>query len=427
MIRYLLVILIILNFLNLESYSREIIVIDVDGGIGPGTSAYIEAGISEAEESNAVALILKLNTPGGLLESTRDIVQNIMESKVPIVVYVAPGGARAGSAGVFITVAANIAAMAPGTNIGAAHPVGMNGESDSNSVMTEKVTNDAAAFIRSVAEERGRNIDWAERTVRESISSTEREALEAGAIDLISPSLDSLIRQLHGMVVFVADEEYELETEGAEVVERNMNWREDLLSFISDPNIAYLFLIVGFYGILFEFYSPGTIVPGVLGAISIFLAAYSLQMLPVNSVGLGLIILSMIMFIVDVFVQSYGILSIGGIISLLLGSIMLIDSPGEIMEISMSLILTVTIATAVIFLIIIYFGVKSQVKRRSTGDTALVGMTGTAKSDIAPNKKGNAHVYGELWKAESDEEIKSGETIEVLEVKGFTIKVKKKL
>lgn len=423
-----LIIIILLFFAALSlSHASKVMVIEVETGIGPAVAAYIETAIEEAEESNAAALVIRLNTPGGLLDATREIVTSIMASKVPVAVYVAPGGSRAGSAGVFITMAAHIAAMAPGTNIGAAHPVGVDGSSDSASVMTDKVTNDAAAFIRSITNERGRNAEWAELTVRESIASTEREAYEAGAIDFISSSLDSLLIQMHGKVVNLDGNETAINTADVEIERREMNWRESLLAMISNPNIAYLLMIIGFYGIMMEVYAPGSIFPGVIGGISILLAAYSLQMLPINTVGLGLIILAFILFMIEIFVQSYGILSLGGAVSLLLGSIMLIDSPLEFMEISMSLILTVSITTAIIFLLIIGIGVRSQFIKKSSGNDALIGKIGIARSDIRPGVPGNVHVYGEIWKATSHEEIKTGDKVVVVNMDNFNLEVKKSL
>lgn len=417
------VVLITLIFLVQESKS-DIIKINVDGGISPATTLYIKNSIEYAEEKKAEALIIRLNTPGGLLDATRDIVQEIMGANVPIVVWIAPSGARAGSAGVFITLSAHIAAMATGTNIGAAHPVGMGGEKI-DSTMNQKITNDAAAFIRSIANERNKNIDWAERTVRESISATEKEALLAGAIDFIAPNIDSLLALIDGFEVKIATGTKIISTKGKKVVEREMTWRESLLFWLANPNIAYILLMIGIYGLLFEFWSPGAMFPGIIGAISLMIALYAMQMLPINYVGIGLILIALILFILEIKVVSYGLLTIGGIVSLAIGSIMLIDAPNEIMDISMNLILAVVIITTLLFLILIVFGIKAQSRRVVTGNLALIGLRGTAITDISPTQKGQVKVSGEIWKAVSDEEIKEGEEIVVQNVQNFELKVRK--
>ncbi len=398
--------------------------ITVDGGIGPGTAAYIASGIEYANGEGAEALIIQLDTPGGLLESTRNIVTSLLESPIPIIVYVAPGGARAGSAGVFITLAANIAAMAPGTNIGAAHPVGIGGESDS-SAMFDKVTNDAAAFVRSIAQKRNKDEEWAEDAVRQSVSATENEALELNVIDFIAPNVDSLLRAADGMFVETTTGDKILRTAGAEVEVHGMNWREELLSILSDPNIAYIFILLTIYGIMFELYNPGSIFPGVVGGISAFIAAYSLQMLPVNLAGLGLILLSVILFLIEIKVVSYGLLSIGGIISFLLGSIMLIDSPFEFVSISMEIIITATALTTLFFLLIITLGLRAQRKKKVSGTDGIAGEIGVAISNIGSGGKGRVKVHGEIWTAVSGDEISDGDEVEIISASGLTLSVKK--
>ncbi len=420
---YIALVLILLLYLGQELKS-DVIKISVEGGISPATTLFIKKSIQYAEDRKAEALIVRLNTPGGLLDATRDIVQEIMGANVPVVVWIAPSGARAGSAGVFITLAAHIAAMAPGTNIGAAHPVGMGGEKI-DSTMNEKITNDAAAFIRSIANERNKNIDWAERTVRESISATEKESLLAGAIDFIAPTIDSLLVLIDGYEVKIASGTKIISTKGKKVVERKMTWRESLLFWLANPNIAYILLMIGIYGLLFEFWSPGAMFPGILGAISLMIALYALQMLPLNYAGIGLILIAIILFILEIKVVSYGLLTIAGILSLAIGSIMLIDAPNEIMDISMNLIITVVIITTLLFLVLIVFGIKAQTRRAVTGDLALIGLRGTAMTDISPMQKGQVKVSGEIWNAVSDEEIKEGEEIVVQNVQNFVLKVRK--
>lgn len=404
--------------------SAEVMTISIDGGIGAATVEYIESSIEEAEEAGVDALVIKLNTPGGLLESTRDIVKDMLSSEVPIFVYVAPGGSRAGSAGVFITLAAHVAAMAPGTNIGAAHPVGMGGKMDSASVMSEKATNDAAAFVRTIAEKRGKNIEWAEKTVRFSIASTETEALQEGAIDFITSSLDSLLIMADGMEIFLNGQKHTISTANSDIIDREMSFREKFLAFISDPNIAYIFMMLAIYGILMELYNPGAIFPGVIGVLSGLIAGYSLQLLPVNYAGLGLILLAIVLFVIEIYVASYGLLSLGGVVSLFAGSVMLIDTPLEFMDISLSLIITVSILTLLFFVLLVWLGLKVQFNKHSSGTTGQIGERGEAITDIKSGQYGKVKTHGEIWKATSDFDIKIGDKVEIVEFDSLEIKVK---
>lgn len=424
MIRMLLIfILLAISFKDAFS-NDNVTVITVNGGIGPAAALYIRNGLDEAAESKSKALIIRLNTPGGLLESTRDIAGYILDSEIPVIVYVSPGGARAGSAGVFITLAGHIAAMAPGTNIGAAHPVGLGGSADTT-VMGRKVENDAAAFARTIAQKRNKNADWAERAIRESISSTENEALENGVIDYIAKDLRQLLEVCSGHEILIGDNKVTLDFKSSKIIIRDMNWKETFLTFISNPNIAYLLILIGVYGLFFELKSPGSIFPGSIGGISLLLAAYALQMMPINYVGLGLMILALVLFVLEIFVISYGMLSIGGIIAFAIGSIMLIDSPLEFMRISMSLIITVSIITGILLAVIIYFGVKAQKEKNITGKFTIIGCTGTAMSYILPGKTGKILVQGEIWQAVSEEEINPNDNVYVLEVHSMLVKVKK--
>ena len=303
--------------------NNKVIVLNVDGAIHPACADYIEAGIQHTVEVGASCTVIKLNTPGGLLKSTRAIVTDFLEAEIPIIVYVSPSGSQAASAGAFITLAAHFAAMAPGTNIGAAHPVSLLGQQDS--IMMEKATNDAAAFIRTISEKRNRNVQWAEDAVRKSLSITETEALNENVIDTIAVNLDELFGMLDGLEIETAAGIKTLKTKHADIVEFEMTFSQKLLSILSDPNVAYLLLMFGIYGIFFELYSPGAIFPGVIGGICLILAFYSMNTLPVNYAGLALIILAIILFILEIKIVSHGVLSIGGVISLFLGSVMLID------------------------------------------------------------------------------------------------------
>jgi membrane-bound serine protease (ClpP class) len=403
----------------------KVVLIQVDGTINPATAEYILNSISKAENEQASALVIEMNTPGGLLESTRKIVQGILGSSVPVVVYIAPSGSRAGSAGVFITLSANIAAMAPGTNIGAAHPVG-GGAEDTSSIMSEKVTNDAAAFVRAIAQKRHRNVAWAEDAVRRSISNSDSEALKKGVIDLISPNLDNLLKEIDGKSVETSSGTIVLKTVNAQVEFVPVNWRERFLGTISDPNITYILMMVGIFGIMFELFNPGSILPGVVGAISLILAFYAFQTLPINYAGLALIVLAIILFIAEVKIMSHGLLAIGGVISLFLGSVMLISSPFELVSISLSVIITTVVVAAVFFIWIIGLGLKAQQRKSATGFEGMVGEEGSVVSEINPNAVGQVSVHGEIWKASSDEPMKVGEKVIIESFSDWTLKVKQK-
>lgn len=402
-----------------------IYVIKVKAGIGPGTADFIRTSIEKSHKDKAQLLVIELNTPGGLLETTRDIVHDLLESPIPVAVYVYPSGSRAGSAGAFITLAANIAAMAPGTNIGAAHPVGIGGGSDT-SVSADKAVNDAAAFIRSIAEKRQKNKDWAESAVRESASITEKEALDLNVIDFIAKSTEELIDSLDQLTVETSEGQKQIFTKGAKVIILEKDWKQSLLTFLSDPNIAYIFIMLAIYGIMFEFYNPGSVFPGVVGGISAIIAAYSLQLLPVNYAGLALIILAVILFIIEIKVVSYGLLTIGGIASLVLGSIMLIDSPLEFMNISWSVILTSVILTTLFFMLIVGLGIKAQSRKASGGKEGLIGADGIALTELIPGSIGKVKVMGEIWKAEPNIPIKKGGTITVTNITQLTLSVSPK-
>lgn len=404
---------------------EKVILIRVDGTINPATAEYIVSSISGAENQHASVLVIELNTPGGLLESTRRIVQGILSSSIPVIVYIYPSGSRAGSAGVFITLSANIAAMAPGTNIGAAHPVGT-GMEDTSSVMSEKITNDAAAFVRAIAEKRHRNVVWAEDAVRHSISNSETEALKKGVIDLVSPNLDSLLKEVDGRTVETSSGTVTLKTSDAKVEFVPMNWRERFLGTISDPNITYVLMMVGIFGILFELYNPGAILPGVVGAISLILAFYAFQTLPINYAGLALIVLAIILFIAEIKIMSHGLLAIGGIISLFLGSVMLISSPFELVSISLSVIITTVVVAAVFFIWVIGLGLRAQQRKPTTGLEGMIGETGSVITEIKPRSVGQVGVHGEIWKAAADSLLKVGDQVVVESFSNWILKVKPK-
>jgi membrane-bound serine protease (ClpP class) len=410
-------------FLPLLITAQKVVSITIDATINPAAAEFIHRAISKSEKEKAECLIIHLNTPGGLLKSTRNIVGDIMESSVPVIVYVSPAGADAGSAGVFITLSANIAAMAPGTNIGAAHPVTGQGETDS--IMSGKVTNDAAAFIRTIAKKRNRNIAWAENAVRRSFSYSETEALEDTVIDLIAKNDAELLQMINDKKVELSSGTVTLHTKSALIEKYEMSFIEKLLNIISDPNIAYILLMLGFYGIMFELYSPGSILPGIIGVISLILAFYSLQTLPVNYAGMALIGFALLLFLLEIKIASHGVLAIGGIISLILGSMMLIRTgSGEVGRISWTVIISATAVTSLFFLFVIGMGIKAQRLKPSTGMNALVSETGVANELLNPS--GMVLVHGELWQAESlSGEINKGEKIRVKNMQGFKLFVEK--
>ncbi len=397
--------------------------IQVDGVIHPASARFILRALDEAAASQAEALVVELDTPGGLMDSMQDIVKGFLNSDIPVIVYVAPAGARAGSAGVFITLAAQVAAMAPGTHIGAAHPVSMGlGGEKIDSVMNHKIVNDAVAQIRSIAEKRKRNAVWAESAVRESASITETEALQQGVIDVIVSSRDSLMLWLEGREVDLPLGKHTLTTRGADLEKIDMTWRDQLLDIISNPNIAYILMLLGVYGLFFEIYNPGAIVPGVIGGICLILAFFAFQTLPVNIAGLLLILLALILFLLEIKVTSYGILSIGGSVSLILGSVMLFDSPIPGLRVSWSVILPAALGTAFFFALAIGLSVRAQRRQPTTGMEGMVGTTGTALEELAP--LGKVKIRGEIWSAKAvSGTISAGATIKVHKVQELVLVV----
>lgn len=394
----------------------------IDGSINPVSADFIRNGIEKAQLEKAECLIIQLNTPGGLLKSTRVIVSDMLQSPVPVIVYVSPGGAHAGSAGVFITLAAHVAAMAPGTNIGAAHPVIMQGQMDTT--MNEKTTNDAAAFIRTIAEKRHRNMVWAERAVRRSYSYSETEALQDSVIDLVVKNEEELLRMIDGRIIELDSGTKTLHTLSATITKYKMSIWEKILDIISDPNIAYILLLLGMYGIIFELYNPGAILPGIVGVIALILAFYSMHTLPINYAGLALIIFAVILFLLEIKIISHGLLAIGGIISLLLGSMMLLKSGSslEFVRISRSVIISATALSALFFLFIIGFGIKAQRLKVVTGLEGMIGTTGVVRDNLTP--AGTVVVQGEIWSAESlSGNIDQGAKVLIKEIKNLKLYV----
>ncbi len=414
----------LLFLLPLMVAGQTVVSIKIEGAINPVTVDFIHEAIENARIKNAACLLIHLNTPGGLIQSSREIVTELLESTVPIVVYVSPEGAHAGSAGVFITLAANIAVMAEASNIGAAHPVSMQGMMDS--VMSEKVTNDAAAFIRSIAAKRNRNLEWAEDAVRKSVSITAAEAIQKHVVDLIAFSDQDLLNQIDGKEIKLNSGVVTLHTKNAIIEEYSMSAIDRLLNIISDPNIAYLMMMLGFFGILFEFFNPGAILPGIIGVIALIFAFYAMQTLPINFAGLALIIFGVLLLLLEIKIVSHGMLAIGGIISLLLGSMMLIkaSSPLELAGISRLIIISTTAVTALFFLLVIGAGLKAQKRKATTGLEAMTGLTGIAMDPLEPD--GRVRVQGEIWNASSIAgNINKGEAVRINTIKKLILYVEK--
>jgi membrane-bound serine protease (ClpP class) len=402
---------------------KEVMVITVNGAINPVSAEYMGKSIQKAMKKKAEALVIELDTPGGLDTSMRTTVKDIVSSEVPVVVFVSPSGARAASAGVFITLAAHVAAMAPGTNIGAAHPVSIGEKMDKT--IAEKATNDAAAYIKSLAERTGRNATWAVDAVRKSISATENDALREHVIDVVSKDVNSLLIDIDGRTVRTSFGERVLRTKDAVVAREEMGLRLKILNLISDPNVAYILMLLGFYGLFFELTNPGAVFPGVIGGISLILAFYAFQTLPVNYAGVLLIILAIILFILEVKIVSHGVLTIGGVIAMTIGSLMLFESAGPFMRLSLLLILPAVIFTTLFFTLTIGLALKAYRRRPVTGKEELIDAEGIANTDITKDG-GMVSLHGELWSAYSDETIPKNDTVVVENVSGLKLRVRRK-
>ncbi len=415
-----------------KASAKEIWVLKVEGVINPVAASYIDVNIEKAQENPVECIILRLDTPGGLMTSTRAIIKNILNSSIPVIVYVSPSGAQAASAGVFITVSAHLAAMAPGTNIGAAHPVSLGGgfskpDSADSETMKEKVTNDAVAYIRSLAHQRGRNEEWVAKAVRQSVSITETEALTKNVIDLTAKNMRDLLEQLEGKEVQTTTGETVLKTSDRALVHRSYGFHRKILDVVSDPNVAYILLIIGFWGIFFEIKNPGAIVPGVVGGISLLLAFFAFQILPINYAGLALIIVGIVLFILEVSVTSFGLLTIGGIVCMILGSMMLIDvteAPKELFSVSLKVIIPVVVFSALFFIFAFSMAYKAHRRKATTGSEGIIGLIGEAITNI-DTEGGKILVHGEIWNARSEEPIKKGAEVKVSGMGRMQLIVKK--
>ncbi len=394
----------------------------IDGGINPAVNDYIRESIQRAHAGNARALIIQLDTPGGLLSSTRSIVKEMLSAPLPVIVYVAPSGAGAGSAGVFITMAANIAAMAPGTNIGAAHPVAGGGQ-EVKGVMGEKIENFTASFSETIAQRRGRNTEFAIQAVRRSISITDTEALEKRVIDIIATDVSDLLKQASGREADVAGVKRTLDFNGVSVLRFEMGLKQKVINIIAHPNVAYLLMMAGILGLYMEFSNPGALFPGIAGGIALLLALASFQVLPINYAGLLLIGLGICLLVAEAFIPSFGLLGIGGVVSLALGSLLLFDVEGSDLSVDRSIVFAAVGTLSVFVLAVTFLVVKSQRRKATLGFEGLVGEVGEVRERL--DLKGKVFVHGEVWNAEGPERLEPGDRIEVVGYDGMRLKVKR--
>lgn len=408
------------TFASYSVHAKELVIANYEGVINPVAAEYLHDALDFAQSSGAEALILKLDTPGGLDTSMRLMIKDITGSPLPVIVFVSPSGGRAASAGVFITMAAHVAAMAPGTNIGAAHPVAMGG-GEMDNTMKEKVENDSVAYIKSLAEQRGRNVAWAEDAVRKSVSVTEQEALKLKIIDLVAEDIPSLLKHLQDRKIVLPHGPITLSSDPPTLKEFPMGTRLELLKTLSDPNIAYLLMSIGTIGIMAELYSPGAILPGIIGAISLILAFYSLQSLPVNYAGALLVILGVVFLLLEISVTSYGLLALGGLTAMTLGGLFLIKSDAPFMQVSLSFLLPTVMAVGVLAGVVAWMAVKGVRGKPITGAEGMIGSIGIAKTALNP--RGQITVQGEIWEAVSETPIRQGEAAEVMSIEGLTLHV----
>jgi len=425
--------------------ASEVWVVELDGAITPATARYFTRSLDGAQEAGAAALIVQLDTPGGLDEAMRDMIKAILASRVPVVVYVAPNGSRAASAGTYLLYASHVAAMAPATNVGSSTPINIggspfptgpteppdqgNGDNDGDrgaspatpSALERKVVNDAVAYIRGLATLRGRNADWAEDTVREAANLTAADALEQNVIDLIAEDLDALLVALDGRTVTVAGSTVTLDLKGAEIRTIVPDWRDELLALITNPNVAYILLMLGIYGLILEFYHPGTGVPGVTGVICLLLAAYALQMLPVSYAGLALLLFGVALMVAEIVTPTVGVLGVGGVIAFVVGSIILFDSDLPGYRVSMPIIAAAAAASAGVFFVGINAAMRARRLKVSTGREAMIGATAVALEDFA--ERGNVRAFSEDWLAQSPRPVRKDDKLRVTGVEGLVLRV----
>ena len=416
--------IVVLIIMNLGAWAEEknpvFNVITIDGVITSPTAKYVANSIKDAQQAEAEGLIILLDTPGGMDTAMRDIAKSILNAPLPVIVFVSPPGARAASAGVIITEAAHIAAMAPGTNIGAAHPVAIGlGGGGMDKTMSKKVENDAAAYARSIAKAKGRSEEWAEKAVRKSESITAEEALKLNVIDFVASDIDKLLVAIDQKEVNMAKGKKKISTKNAIINNKKMGTRQGVLAAISDPNISYILLLIGLAGLYFELSTPGAILPGVIGGISLLLAFFGLSTLPVNYTGILMIIFGVILFIAEIKVMSHGILTVGGVISLIMGSLLLFDTPEPALRLSLQVLIPAILVASGFFIVVIWLAIKAQMRKHSTGVEAMTGAEAEVVTDI--DNEGKVFLRGEYWKATSEKPIKKGAKVRVIKVDGLSL------
>jgi membrane-bound serine protease (ClpP class) len=404
--------------------ARRVLLLVVDGGINPATADYIHDGIEVARQSASQAVLIQLDTPGGLLDSSKTIVKDILGAPVPVIVYVAPSGAGATSAGVFVTMAAHVAAMAPGTNIGAAHPVGGQGQ-DIDDDMREKVENFAASLSRTIARQRGRNVEWAEKAVRESVSITEQEAVDLKVVDLIAENVTQLLEEVDGRQIEIEGRTAVLQTAGASIERHEMRLRQKILDVLANPNVAYLLMMAGILGLYMEFTHPGLFFPGITGAICLLLAMAALQVLPINYSGLALIVFGVALLVTELFLPSFGIIGVGGVVAFVLGSLLLFDTPESTLAVDPGIVAAAATMVGGFMLIVSWLVVRAHRRRPALGMEGLLGEIGEVRRAASPNGKVKVFVHGEYWDAETDEPLQLGESVEVVSARGMRLRVRR--
>ena len=420
--RMITILLLLLLAVAVPAAAGTVPVIELEGPIGPVAAEYVADSLKAAALDARPLVVVRIDTPGGLDASMRRIVRAIVNSPVPVAAWVGPSGARAASAGLFVVAAAHVAAMAPGTNLGAAHPVALGG-GEGDETLKKKAEEDAAAYVRSLAEQRGRDPEWFEKAVVESASISAEEALEMGVVDLVVRDLEELFASLDGRTVEVAGREFQLDTSGLQAEPVSMSLRQQILRALANPNVAYLLLLIGFYGIFFELSNPGSIFPGVLGGLCLILAFVGLQTLSFSYAGVLLILLGLLLLLLEVKVASYGLLTVGGVVSLTLGSLMLFKTAAAYQRLSWSVLLPAVAATVAFFLFAVGKGLAAQRVRPVSGVDGLIGERGQALEPLGPDRGGRVFVHGEYWNARSEVEVDEGARVEVLEVQGGELKV----